>query len=389
MKIAFLASNLLKIDKSIKKGTEISFYTILKYLTKRQKKNRHLHITAFTSENSVLPVPVKGVHPVSSSEDKDIGVENSLLFELSLFSRAFAEHKEFDLYHVHHNNNADLIFPFGRFIKKPIIVTLHGNVTYSYKRKYFDTYRDVTNVHFVTISNHQKKYVPHNLVIKNIYHGIDTKKFAFDENGSDYIMWAGRNAPEKGLDTAIKVIQKIKRKGKIFPIIKQLLLHQTTTKENSHKTFISELGLLNKKIELLINFNLPQKELITHYQTSKLFLFPIRWEEPFGFVMAEAMSCGTPVVAFARGSTTEIIKDGVTGFLVNPSDDDIRGDFIIKTTGVDGLCEAIERIYSLPENKYKKMRKACREHVETNFTVDRMIEEYIQLYKDLMHNKQK
>ena len=68
---------------------------------------------------------------------------------------------------------------------------------------------------------------------------------------------------------------------------------------------------------------------------SKIMLMPIKWEEPFGMVMIEAMACGTPVVAYARGSVPEVIKDGETGLIVNPSEEDKRGDWIIKKTGYD------------------------------------------------------
>ncbi|HEY4526651.1 MAG TPA: hypothetical protein VJK53_02285, partial [Candidatus Paceibacterota bacterium] len=75
------------------------------------------------------------------------------------------------------------------------------------------------------------------------------------------------------------------------------------------------------------------------------------------------------------------IKDGVTGFIVNSSDDDIRGDWIIKKTGVEGLCEAVEKIYSMSKDEYGEMRLACRKHVTQHFTIERMVSEYIQAYK--------
>lgn len=128
--------------------------------------------------------------------------------------------------------------------------------------------------------------------------------------------------------------------------------------------------------------NLDEKQMI--YGKAAYFLYPVQWEEPFGLVFLEAMTCGTPVIAFARGAVPEIIVDGVTGFIINPSDDDIRGDWIIKKTGVDGLREAIERISSLSKVNYEKMRQACRKHVEENFTVEKMVENYEKVYKKVI-----
>jgi glycosyltransferase involved in cell wall biosynthesis len=84
----------------------------------------------------------------------------------------------------------------------------------------------------------------------------------------------------------------------------------------------------------------------------------------------------------------EVIKDGETGFVVNPSDSDIRGDFIVKKTGLEGLCEAVELLYSLPDDQYQQMRKNCRQHVEENFTVEKMVDNYEKAYREIIdHSK--
>jgi len=100
--------------------------------------------------------------------------------------------------------------------------------------------------------------------------------------------------------------------------------------------------------------------------------------------MIEAMACGTPVVAYARGSVPEVIKDGETGFIVNSSEEDKRGDWIVKKTGIEGLCEAVEKIYAMPKNQYIEMRKNCRKHVENNFTVEKMVNNYEKVYREII-----
>jgi glycosyltransferase involved in cell wall biosynthesis len=121
------------------------------------------------------------------------------------------------------------------------------------------------------------------------------------------------------------------------------------------------------------------------YGNGAYLLYPIMWEEPFPNVILETMASGTPIIAFAKGSLPETVKDGETGFLVNPSEDDIRGDFIVKKTGIDGLHEAIERITSLSPAEYKEMRTHSRKRVETHFSLDKMIDNYVNLYKEIIN----
>jgi glycosyltransferase involved in cell wall biosynthesis len=101
----------------------------------------------------------------------------------------------------------------------------------------------------------------------------------------------------------------------------------------------------------------------------RLLLFPVGYEEAFGLVLIEAMACGTPVVAWGRGAIPEIVEDGVTGWVVDPS------------LGIAGLAAAVERIYQLPESDYCQMRRDCRERVEKYFGLSGMVADYAQLYR--------
>lgn len=96
--------------------------------------------------------------------------------------------------------------------------------------------------------------------------------------------------------------------------------------------------------------------------------------------MVESMSCGTPVIAYNHGSVAEIVKDGVTGFIIDPDDEDrpLKGSFVIKKQGVEGLVEAIKRIKEID-------RRSCRKHVEENFTVERMVDGYERVYNQLIN----
>lgn len=380
MKIAILNSNFVKINQFTKKGSEIFDYILITNLAKRARRHG-LKITAFASGNSRLPVKTESVNYYSSMEDKNIGVENHKIFEMSLISKALSMQKKFDIYHVNFGNG-EMILPFARFVKKPIVVTMHGSIGECFSKKFFSQFKDLKNVYFVSISNSQRKSIPDLNYIRTIYHGIDiNNSFKFNEKGDGYILWTGRAIPGKGLDIVLSVIKKTRKKAKIFPIIKEEYLVWL------HREVLKKRNLINQVVRIAIDFDVNRLELVDHYQKSKLFLFPVQAEEPFGFVLIESMACGTPVVAFARGSVPEVIKDGETGFIVNPSETDIRGNWIIKKTGLEGLCEAVEKIYSMPEEQYLKMRRACRAHVEQNFTVDRMVDQYEEVYKEILSNK--
>ncbi|KKQ34738.1 MAG: Glycosyltransferase [Microgenomates group bacterium GW2011_GWA2_37_6] len=125
---------------------------------------------------------------------------------------------------------------------------------------------------------------------------------------------------------------------------------------------------LNDKIQWFGPISKEQKidraEIVKLMQKAKVFLMTINWEEPFGLVMAEAMSCGTPVIGFDRGSVRELVVDGKTGFVVNPS------------LGVEGLIKALEKINSINPND-------CRQHVLNNFSIDIMVDNYENIYNEV------
>ncbi len=372
MRIAILNSNYVSINKNTRKGTEIFAYTLIKYLAKRAKQD-NLEITAFASGDSHLPVPIVSVNYKASLTDKDIGVKHHKTFEMALVSKAFKMQDNFDLYHVN-SLNGDVVLPFAPFVRKPIIVTMHGSfLEKTYNAKYLSLFENLKNIYFVSASNVQRIPSLKLNYIATIHHGIDAKRqWTFDSVGDDYITWAGRAIQTKGIDTVIRCIKKSGKKGKIFALVNDESPKWIRKMKEKKEDHVGEISF---------RYELRRHELAYQYQHSKLFLFPIRWEEPFGMVMIEAMACGTPVVAYAKGSVPEVVVDGETGFLINPSSEDIRGDFIIKKTGIEGLLEGIERIFSMPKEKYLTMRKKCRIRVEEYFTVENMVSQYIDTYK--------
>ncbi|MEK7573561.1 MAG: glycosyltransferase [Patescibacteria group bacterium] len=268
------------------------------------------------------------------------------------------------------------------YFRKPTIIIGHFPLNFA-TRFYFENFPvavETSSDYFVFPSQYQfnqASFIPQSLKVI-IPHGIDSGQFRFDATGGEDMVWLSRFhhiRMDKGLKQAIVSSSHLKKNLKVFVFIEQ----------TSRQYFDSNIKPLMK--DHVFFHEVGEDEQINRnevFGSSKLFLFPIQWEEPFGLVMLESMASGTPIIAFARGSVPEIIEDGKTGFIVNPSDSDIRGDFIIRKTGMDGLYEAIDRIYGLSVEEYAAMRKQCRERVEQKFSLEHMVDGYEQLYKKII-----
>jgi glycosyltransferase involved in cell wall biosynthesis len=213
-----------------------------------------------------------------------------------------------------------------------------------------------------------------------IPHGVDTNTLAFHPEGGAEMLWIGRvhhQRMNKGLDDALVVARNLKRP-----------LAATGVVERSSRAYFEDVirPLLSGDATFLGQDNDTVLDKGTLFGKAKLLLLPLKWEEAFGLVMTEAMACGTPVIAYARGAAPEIIADGVSGFLVNPSADHKRGDYSVKPTGIEGLCEAVERIYAMRPSDYAAMRQACRARAESLFSLSSMMDRYEHLYAAVMRS---
>ncbi len=206
-----------------------------------------------------------------------------------------------------------------------------------------------SNARLITISNNQKNNFPNLNYQTTIYNGIDLKKFPFSKKPKDHFIFSGKIFPTKNPLDAIKAT-KIARK-KIIIIGK--ILNQ---------------DYFEKKIKLLLNKDVVYSgevsisKAIEFYKNAKALLFPIKWEEPFGLVMIEAMSCGTPVIAYPNGAVLEVVKDKKTGFIVR---------------NVKEMAEAIKNIDQID-------RSACRKRVEDLFSYQKMVSGYEKVYQEIL-----
>ncbi len=268
-----------------------------------------------------------------------------------------------DSYDIILNNmRGEAIFlPIAKMLQKPFVNVLHLNV-FAELAAIFSFYKTC----LIPISDSQKKAFPDLNFLPTVYNGVDVEKFVFSETQGEYLLMVGTIGRHKNQQDAITVAKMLGMKLILAGKVRDKDYFEELKKDidGDQIRWVGEVDF-REKVDL--------------YQHAKAFLFTIQWEEPFGLVMIEAMACGTPVIAYNRGSVPEIIKDGVTGFIIDPDDEDRpgKGGWVIKQKGIAGLTEAIKRIGEID-------RKACREHVEKNFTVEQMVDEYERVYKKLL-----
>jgi len=251
-------------------------------------------------------------------------------------------------------------------IKTPIITTIHTQITPEVDK----TLSLFKKSYFICISETAKKLAKETKIYKVIYNGVNTSLYKFSEKKEDYLFWLGRLArakdkkgnfmDPKGARWAIQLAKETNSK---------LLLSGNV----EDKKFFEEdiKPYLSKKIKWLGPISpeqpLSKKEVVKLMQKAKAFLMTINWNEPFGLVMAEAQSCGTPVIGFNRGSLSEIVIDKKTGFVVAPKE------------GITGLKKALKNIGKINP-------RDCRERIERNFSLEKVAENYEKTYKEIIKN---
>lgn len=381
MKIFLLSTPWVKLPPSGFGGTEQVVYNLAQGL-----KRRNHEVTVFATGDSKIEAELRFLYSEALSVNSSLDKGRNYLMLNHIYKALKSIPTSIDIIHNHCEYSAMHLLDLQT---KPFVHTLHGAFYQNYDKdhnstdnSYIEAVRSTlrlfSNHNYVSISNSQREGLPELNYINTSYNGIVLNDFSFNEFGGDYIAWLGRYTPLKGLDKVFEV-------GKVLNKPVYFSAYVNKHRQDEFNTKISP-QIDGKNI--IFNGECKNQQLKNQILSqAKAFLLPIQWEEPFGLVITEAMACGTPVVAFARGSVPEIIKDGETGFMVNPSNEDIRGNWIIKKTGLEGLVEATERIYSMNKDKYQEMRRACYEHVKTYFTVESMLDSYEEVYKQVLSNK--
>jgi glycosyltransferase involved in cell wall biosynthesis len=267
-------------------------------------------------------------------------------FHVAMLERVVRMSTEFDLVHFHTDYQG---FPFARRLACPHLTTLHWRLDIPGLAA---LYREFSDLPLVSISDAQRAPLPWVNWIGTVYHGLPDSQMPFSAEGGDYLAFLGRIAPTKRPDLAIEIAE---RAGIPIKIAAKIDNGDRWYYDGSIEPLFHD-PLVEYRGELADH---EKGEFLAH---ARALLFPVDWPEPFGLVLIEALACGTPVIAFRRGSVPEIVEDGVTGFVVDD---------------VESAVRAIGRLDELS-------RADCRAAFERRFTVSRMTDDYLALYGELL-----
>jgi glycosyltransferase involved in cell wall biosynthesis len=339
MRIAQVSPLYESVPPKLYGGTE----RVVAFLTEELVRQGH-DVTLYASGDSITSANLVACAPRSLRLDEtcvDPLARHTLMLE-----RVFSDAAQYDLVHFHTDY---LHFPLSRRIEINQLTTLHGRLDLPDLAPLYREYRDMP---LVSISNSQRRPLAGANWKATVHHGLPADLLHLQENPGDYLAFLGRMSVEKRPDRAIEIARRTGMKlkmaakvdkndreyfeSRIRPLLDDPLIE-----------FVGEIGELDKQ-EFLGN--------------ARALLFPIDWPEPFGLVMIEAMACGTPIIAYPCGAVSEIVDDGITGFIVHNMEQALR---------------AVEQLRYLD-------RRQCRRMFESRFTARRMAFDYVRLYNRVL-----
>ncbi|ABE61307.1 glycosyl transferase, group 1 [Nitrobacter hamburgensis X14] len=341
MRIAQVAPLTEAVPPKLYGGTE----RVVHWLTEELVALGH-DVTLFASGDSRTSARLDATWPKALRLDGAVCDPNALHMVMLERVRRKCDDEEFDFLHFHLD-----YYPFSLFSRQPtpFLTTLHGRLDLPEHQPVFTAF---SSIPVISISNAQRRPVPQARWLRTVYHGLPEKLLTPRPTTPGYLAVLGRIAPEKGVDRAIrialrcgiplKIAAKVDRADQDYydEVVRPMMDHPLVD-------FIGEISDHEKPDFLSGAIGL---------------LVPIAWPEPFGLVMIEAMACGTPVIAYNRGSVAEIIEDGRTGFIVEDE---------------NSAVAAVDRLASLD-------RAIVRKEFEARFTARRMALDYLDAYHDLI-----
>ncbi|MFQ5645798.1 MAG: glycosyltransferase [bacterium] len=305
---------------------------------------RGVKVTLFATADSQTAGKLQAICPQGYEENPEIMPK---VWECLHISELFERAAEFDLIH----NQFDFLpLSYSRLINTPVVTTIHGfsspKILPVYK-KYNDT------AHYVAVSEADRS--PELVYEATVYHGIRLEQFTLNEKKEDYLLFYGRFHWDKGAKEAIEIARRAGMKLILAGLVQDEKYFQEEVAPHIDGEKVVYKGVAGAEL---------RDELLGGART---LLHPINFEEPFGLAVVESMACGTPVIAFNKGSMPELIQHGKNGFLV------------------DNIAEAVEVIKDLGDID----PNYCRRYVEERFTIDKMVEGYLKVYERVLEKSRR
>jgi glycosyltransferase involved in cell wall biosynthesis len=339
MKIAQIAPLAESVPPKLYGGTE----RVVSYLTDELVRLGH-EVTLFASGDSVTSARLVACVPHALRLDPS--VRDPLPHLLVMLERVRQRAHEFDVLHFH--IEPPLHFPLFRALGRKSVTTLHGRLDLPDLQPLFREFKDLP---LVSISDSQRAPARGMNWVATVYHGLSPEVCPFNPSPrGQYFAFLGRVSPEKGLDRAIEIARRtgvrLRIAAKVDQADERYFRERIAPLIGGTVEFVGEVGERDKPAFL---------------GNANGLLFPIDWPEPFGLAMIEAMSCGTPVLAWRNGAVPEIVEPGVTGFIVD---------------SVDEAVGLLPRLAALD-------RSQVRRRYETRFAASRMAADYLGVYRSL------
>ena len=298
-------------------------------------------VTLFATADSTTTARLHAIYPHGYCHDQHMWPWE--LYELLNLAAAVERAGDFDVVH-YEAEYYPMSLAFARLSPTPVLQTLH----YSPGEAEIKLWSRYPEAPFVAISSEQARLLHGLNIVGTVLHAVDTRALAFHEQPDDYLLFLGRFTEGKGVLQAIDVA---KRAGM------RLIL---AAAENDYYRDVVAPHVDGTQIVYAGEADYPTK--VQLFGGARALLYPVQSREPFGLVLAEAMACGTPVAALDRGAVREVVDDGVTGMIFE---------------SVDKMTEGLARVLALD-------RRRVRERAVARFGVDRMVEEYEAVYRQLV-----
>ncbi len=350
MRIAQIAPIVERVPPKKYGGTERVIYHLTEELVKRGHE-----VTLFASGDSETSAKLSSVVPVALREmpnEKDIYGFN--VFSMLNSGEAYKRQSEFDIIHDH---NPLIGLPAANLVRTPVVMTWHG----PYEKDLIEYFAKLNRTHLVSISDSQASRAPQLKFAGTVYNGLPLHESPFSAEPGKYLLYVGRIDKEKGVHLAMDAAARTPHK---LILAAKLDDHVPEIKKYFEGYIKPRLKKYEGKVEWIGEVDAQRRDELM--KGAICLLHAVTWPEPFGLTLIESMACGCPVIAFNMGSIPEIVRNGVTGFVVS---------------NVTEMAEAIGKIGQID-------RRACREHVLVNFTASRMADGYLEVYKKILRPPQ-